>query len=153
MSKYVQRPWLKKASFLGKLDVNAWTFVPLTWYLVPTLFGTARPITHGSLSRGVRCVTSPLELIDHVTLAPGHNGSSSRAAVEVVGHDLCVHPYSVGKLRPGSVPRGCSSELNSSMVPVLATQATQGSRGWHAIVAIVGGPYYILFTANFHINS
>jgi len=74
MNDYVQKlSW--EDSFLGAalmrtLDIHA-TDVPL----VPVVFGAAGPRMRGSSSRGVRCVASPLELIDLVTLAPGHHRS------------------------------------------------------------------------------
>ena len=64
---------------------------------------------------------SPPKLIDCITLALGRVGSSLLAVVEVAGHDLYVLPYHVGKSCSGSAPRGCSSDLNSNVVLVIAT--------------------------------
>jgi hypothetical protein len=89
----------------------------------------ARGVWCGTPSQGVRCVASPPELIDRVTLALGHHGSSSRVAAEVTGLDLRVLPYYVGKSRSGSAPGGCSPELNYGMASVVVAQASLGSGG------------------------
>jgi len=79
---------------------------------------------------------SPPKLIDCITLALGRVGSSLLAVVEVAGHDLCMFPYRVGELHSGPTPKGCPSKLNFGMVPVVATQASRGSRGWHAAIVM-----------------
>jgi hypothetical protein len=91
---------------------------------------------HGSSNRGMRYVTSSLELIDHIILALGSSQVSSHAAVKVARHDLSVLPYHVGKSRLGPTPRGCPLDLGSVMAPFTGIQASRGSRGWDAAVAM-----------------
>lgn len=112
----------EKAPFWENLNASAWASMPLTRHSVPTVFGVARPRARSSSSRGVRCVVSPPELIDQVTLVPSRHGSSSRVTVEVAGCDLCVFPYHIGESRLGPALGGCPTKLNSGMAPVVATQ-------------------------------